>query len=798
MRPLSEEASPTEMARREEGESARPSVVKPLKVLIVAPSLAILGGQAVQATRLLKKLNQEPSLEVSLLPINPRLPGILSKLQQIKYVRTVVTSVLYVATLLTRVRHVDLIHVFSASYFSFLLAPAPALVVARLFRKKSLLNYRSGEAEDHLRRWRRTALPLIRLADEIIVPSGYLVDVFARFGFRARAISNFIEATSFRFRQRRPLRPAFLSTRSFEHLYNVACVLRAFKIIQDRFPEASLILAGGGSQRTSLEALAQELGLRQITFVGPVPPAQMPELFGAADIYLNSPDIDNMPGSIIEAFASGLPVVTTNAGGIPYIVKDGETGLMVDCNDHEAMAACAIRLLEDSSLASRIAEKAYQECRKYSWSVVRPEWLDLYNELASGNTIHPVQSAAERVPQIPGVELGNVAAAQEISSATPVRVLIVAPSLEILGGQAVQANHLREHLSREPFFDVSFLPHNPRLPGPLRALQLIKYVRTIVTSLVYCSSLLLRVPKYDVIHIFAASYFSFLLAPTPAVLIAKVFRKKTVLNYHSGEAEDHLSYWPRTAIPIIRLTDELIVPSRFLVDVFAKFGLKAHAVANVIDQKEFRFRQRRPLLPRFLSNRNLYPLYNVACVLKAFALIQQKFPGASLTIAGDGNQRPYLQSVAQRLRLRNLEFRGLVAPEKMSKLYDDADIFLNGSNVDNMPGSILESFASGMPVVSTDAGGIPRIITHEVTGLLVPRNDPEAMASAAIRLLESPELAERVARNAYQESAAFTWSAVRDTWLGLYARLAGTTLKTSRQVAAEHISEPLGRTTGEA
>ena len=103
----------------------------------------------------------------------------------------------------------------------------------------------------------------------------------------------------------------------------------------------------------------------------------------------------------------------------------------------------------------------------------------------------------------------------------PIRLLLVAPSLRILGGQAVQANYLLQHLSGEPMFDVSFVAHNPRLPGTLRLLQRIKYVRTIVTSLVYCLNLLLKVPKNDVIHVFSASYFSFLLAPTPAIFIAR-------------------------------------------------------------------------------------------------------------------------------------------------------------------------------------------------------------------------------------------------------------------------------------
>jgi glycosyltransferase involved in cell wall biosynthesis len=182
------------------------------------------------------------------------------------------------------------------------------------------------------------------------------------------------------------LRPVFLSNRNLEPLYNVACILRAFAHIQRRYPEAALIVAGDGSQRAELEALARELSLHNTEFIGRVEQARMHELCERADIYLNSSNIDNMPGSIIEAYAAGLPVVTTDAGGIPYILKHEETGLMVARDDHEALAACALRLLEDGELAARLADNAHAACRQYSWAAVRDEWLKLYYELAHENT----------------------------------------------------------------------------------------------------------------------------------------------------------------------------------------------------------------------------------------------------------------------------------------------------------------------------------------------------------------------------------------------------------------------------
>jgi glycosyltransferase involved in cell wall biosynthesis len=352
-----------------------------LRILMVAPTLPIVGGQTVQAARLISALAGEPDVTVDLQPINPKfLPG----LQKIKYVRTLVTSLKYISDLLLKVPQYDIIHIFSASYSSFMLAPTPAVFVAKLFAKKTILNYRSGEMTDHLTRWRRTALPTIRLFDSIITPSGYLVDEFAKFGLKANSVFNFVDVDMFRFRTRVPLRPAFLSNRNFEAHYNVRCIIRAFAIIQDAIPDASLIVAGDGPERGAIHKLAAELALKNVEFIGKLQPEDMPAVYDKADVYLNSPSIDNMPNSIIEAFACGLPVVSTDAGGIPYIVENGKTGLLVGVDDHEALAREALRLFEDAALADRLIAAARDEVQKYTWQNVRDEWLRTYRELACG------------------------------------------------------------------------------------------------------------------------------------------------------------------------------------------------------------------------------------------------------------------------------------------------------------------------------------------------------------------------------------------------------------------------------
>lgn len=354
---------------------------KKLRILIVAPSLDILGGQAVQAARLLERLRQEPEIEPDFLAVNPRLPGPLRSLQKIKYVRTLVTSIAYIGSLLAHVWKYDIIHIFSASYFSFVLAPTPAILISKLYGRRTLLNYHSGEAEDHLQRWRRTAIPTIRLVDEIAVPSEYLVRVFARFGLLAKPVYNLIDTSTFRFRKRSPLQSVFLSNRNFEKHYGVDRVLRAFAIIQAQIPQAKLIVAGDGPERNALESLARDLNLQQTEFIGRVRHERVVDLYDAADIFLNGSEIDNQPLSLLEAFACGLPVVTTDAGGIPDMVAAGETALMVPRGDYQQIAACALRLLDDTALAQRLIEQARDECRKYTWAYVRQQWLNIYGDL---------------------------------------------------------------------------------------------------------------------------------------------------------------------------------------------------------------------------------------------------------------------------------------------------------------------------------------------------------------------------------------------------------------------------------
>jgi len=351
-----------------------------LKIAIVAPTLSILGGQAVQADRLLRAWEDDPDVQAWLVPVNPAPPGLLRHLLRFRGPRTVVTQLTYWPLLVRELRRADIVHVFSASYLSFILSPLPAILIARLLGKPVLVNYRSGEAPDHLRR-SALARRVLRASDRNVVPSPFLQRVFGEFGIEAVVIPNIVDVERFAFRARKPVRPVLLSTRNFEPLYNVACTLRAFQIIQQRHRNAGLTLVGGGAQESVLRRLVDQLGLRHVHFAGRVSPHDIWRYYAASDIYVQTPDIDNMPSSVLEAFASGCVTVSTDAGGVPAILTSEVHGLLAPCGDHDAVADRVCRVLEDPDLAERLALRAHESCSRYLWPAVRAQWLEVYSSL---------------------------------------------------------------------------------------------------------------------------------------------------------------------------------------------------------------------------------------------------------------------------------------------------------------------------------------------------------------------------------------------------------------------------------
>jgi L-malate glycosyltransferase len=564
---------------------------------------------------------------------------------------------------------------------------------------------------------------------------------------------------------------------------NHAAFLRAAARLVPDFSDLEFVLVGDGPLRDDLVRMAKLLGIAdRVRFLGDR--QDIPAVFASLDISVLPSLSESLSNAVLESMAAGVPVVATRVGANSDVIIDGESGLLVPPNDQEKLVEALRRFLRDPLLRAECSQRAREIAKEnFSLDRTRVRFEQFYWEALAQSARRPAVRQHK---------------AKVKDASSQISVAIVAASPRWIGGQGVQADLLVRHWMDDSAVDVRFIPIDPELPRLLGWVERVRYLRTIVRPFFYLRALWTGTQDADLVHIFSASYWSFLLAPVPAWLVARMRGKKTLLNYHSGEARDHLCHW-RTALPVLRRVDRIVVPSNFLADVFREFGLEARVVPNAVDLQQFSYRPRKALRPMLVCTRGFEPYYSVDLVVRAFAEVKKQFPSARLWLVGKGILERTIRGLVRDLELTGVEFTGPVPHQEVARFYDQADIFINASWLDNMPLSILEAFASGTPVVSTAPEGIRHLVQDGLTGLLCAPGDWHSLAQNVIRLLRDPELASRLTANAYQESYRYRWEAVRGRWLDVYksmcSREARETLETGHEPPSRVIAEP-GATEG--
>lgn len=351
-----------------------------LRVVLVGPLPPPSGGMANQ-TRQLARLLGESGVQVRLVRNNaPYRPAWIGS---VRGLRAAFRLVPYVVALWRALRGVDVAHVMANSGWAWHLFAAPAIWLARLRGVPVLVNYRGGEAKSFLQRQARWVRPTLRLARVLAVPSGFLQSVFARHGLAAEIVPNIVDLTRFAPALGRMPGRHIVVTRNLEDIYDIPTALRALAKIRGRHPDARLTIAGSGPALDSLQQLARELGVHEaVRFTGRLDNERIAQLYREADLLVNPSTIDNMPISLLEAMASGVPIVSTDVGGVPYLVEHERTALLVPARDADAMAAAALRVFDDAALRDRLIAGALHACRAYAWERVRPILFAAYARCA--------------------------------------------------------------------------------------------------------------------------------------------------------------------------------------------------------------------------------------------------------------------------------------------------------------------------------------------------------------------------------------------------------------------------------
>lgn len=352
-----------------------------LRILLVGPLPPPAGGMANQ-TRQLAELLRGEGAQVEVAQVNaPYRPAWAGR---IKGLRAVFRLVPYLAQLWRGCGRADLVHVMANSGWSWHLFAAPAVWIASLRGTPVIVNYRGGEAGPFLQRAGAWVRPTMRRAQALVLPSSFLLEVFARHGMRGRIVPNIVDLERFRPSAAAPdfgVAPHLIVARNLERIYGNDIALEAFARILGRFPEARLTVAGAGPEAAALAELARSLGVAgKVSFAGRLDRDQMAALYRDAHLMLNASRVDNMPNAILEALASGVPVVSSDAGGIPHIVRDRETAMLVPADDAQALARAAEAVLADAGLRERLIANGLADVRRYRWDAVRAELAATYDD----------------------------------------------------------------------------------------------------------------------------------------------------------------------------------------------------------------------------------------------------------------------------------------------------------------------------------------------------------------------------------------------------------------------------------
>lgn len=247
--------------------------------------------------------------------------------------------------------------------------------------KKYILTLHGGNLPSFASRWPGRVTRLLRYAAAVTIPSRYLWENMQRYRKDLHLLHNPLDISAYKHKVRHKPRPHLIWLRAFHEIYNPTLAPRVLAQLSSDFPNACLTMVGPDKGDGSLEEtqrVARDLCvLDRINFPGGVPKADVPNWLNKGDIFINTTNVDNTPVSVIEAMACGLCVISTNVGGIPYLLEDEKDALLVPPNNPPAMAAMLNRIMIEPGLGKRLSNNAREKVKMFDWSVVLPQWETL-------------------------------------------------------------------------------------------------------------------------------------------------------------------------------------------------------------------------------------------------------------------------------------------------------------------------------------------------------------------------------------------------------------------------------------
>lgn len=264
-----------------------------------------------------------------------------------------------------------------------------AYMVSRVLQrshKPFVLALRGGSLPDYAQRFPGRVKKLLRSAAAVTAPSSFLLEQMRPYRDDILLLPNPLDLTRYTFTRRTRPQPHLIWLRALHQIYNPTLAPRILAQLVAEFPAIQLTMVGpdkGDGSLQETQRVAAALGVAEhIQFPGRVAKQDVPHWLNKGDIFLNTTNVDNTPVSVMEAMASGLCIVSTNVGGLPYLLADGQDALLVEPDDVAGGAAAIRRLLTQPDLAASLSQNAYDKVRHFDWPIVLQQWQDLLLSLS--------------------------------------------------------------------------------------------------------------------------------------------------------------------------------------------------------------------------------------------------------------------------------------------------------------------------------------------------------------------------------------------------------------------------------
>lgn len=259
----------------------------------------------------------------------------------------------------------------------------------RCVRRPYLLTLHGGALPEFAGTQTLRVKRLLNSAEAVTAPSAYLQEAMTHYRKDILLIPNALDLSQYDFRPRRRPQPHLIWLRAFHKIYNPEMAVRIVALARQAAPEIRLTMIGpdkGDGQFQRTKQLADRLGLLdRIEFIPGVVKADVPRYLQSGDIFLNTSTVDNTPVSVLEAMACGLCVVSTDVGGLRYLLTHEHDALIAPSADENGMTSAVLRILNDAALSTRLSENARRKVAQLDWSVVLPLWEELFKTTVQRN-----------------------------------------------------------------------------------------------------------------------------------------------------------------------------------------------------------------------------------------------------------------------------------------------------------------------------------------------------------------------------------------------------------------------------